>query len=224
MKVLVVDDHVLFRKGLVNLLSSQEDIEVIGEADDGFEALEKTRDLMPDIILMDITMPRCDGLEATRLIKAEMPYARIVILTVSEEESDLYQAVKHGAQGYLLKSVDPDDLFRLIRAVNHGEAQISPPVASNILAEFSSAVSPPPAPEDALTSREREVLDLVARGATNKGIAASLSITENTVKNHLKNILEKLHFQNRVQAAAYAVRHELARRSPPPRSKPEGRT
>ncbi|MDP2659199.1 MAG: response regulator transcription factor [Dehalococcoidia bacterium] len=218
MKVLVVDDHILFRKGLVNLLSSQEDIEVIGEADDGFEALGKTRDLMPDIILMDITMPQCDGLEATRLIKAEMPYAKIIMLTVSEAESDLYQAIKHGAQGYLLKSLDPDDLFRLIRAVNNGEAQIPPPVASNILAEFASVASPEPAPEDALTSREREVLDLVSRGATNKGIAASLSITENTVKNHLKNILEKLHFQNRVQAAAYAVRHGLARRSPPPKS------
>ncbi len=218
MKVLVVDDHALFHIGLVNLLSSQEDIEVIGEAEDGFEALEKARVLMPDIILMDIAMPLCDGLEATRLIKAEMPYAKIIILTVSEAVSDVYQAIKHGAQGYFLKSLDPDDLFRMVRAVNQGEAHISPPVASRILAEFSRSESPEPALEDALTSRERQVLDLVARGATNRSIAASLSIAENTVKNHLKNILGKLRVQNRVQAAAYVAGHGLAKRFPAPKS------
>ena len=221
MKMLVVDDHILFRKGLVNLLSSQDDIDVAGEADDGLEALEKARELMPDIILMDIAMPRCDGLEATRLINAEMPYAKIVILTVSESETDLFQAIKDGAQGYLLKSLEPEELFRLIRGVQRGEAPISAPMAAKILAEFSSQASREPAPEDALTSREKEVLEQVVYGATNREIASSLSITENTVKNHLKNILEKLHLQNRVQAAAYAVKQGIVARPAPvnPRSR-----
>lgn len=208
-RILAVDDHVLFRKGLVNLLSCQEDMEVVGEADDGMAALEMARTLMPDIILMDIAMPECDGLEATRLIKAEMPYAKIVILTVSEAEGDLFQAIKYGARGYLLKSLEPEELFRLLRGVQLGEAPISPAMAGKIIDEFAARAAKQPAAEDALTSREREVLELLAWGATNKDMALKLSISENTVKNHLKNILEKLHLQNRVQAAAYAVRQGL---------------
>ena len=215
MRVLVVDDHILFRKGLVNLLSSQDDIEVAGEADSGLEALELARALMPDVILMDISMPGCDGLEATRLIKAQMPYGKIVILTVSEAEADLFQAVKYGAQGYLLKSIEPEELFRLIRGVQCGEAPLSPLMAAKILDDFSAGRAQEPAPEATLTSREREVLELLAGGATNRDMAIALAISENTVKNHLKNVLEKLHLQNRVQAAAYAVRQGIVGSSPP---------
>lgn len=212
-RILVVDDHILFRKGLINLLASQEDMEVVGDADNGHEGLEKARDLMPDIILMDIAMPECNGLEATRLIKAEMPYARIVVLTVSEAETDLFQAIKDGAQGYLLKSLEPDELFRLLRGVQRGDAPLSPHMATKILAEFSQPKAEDQIPEDTLTGREREVLELLIWGKTNKQIASDLSITENTVKNHLKNILEKLHLQNRVQVAAYALKQGLLKKS-----------
>lgn len=210
-RALVADDHALFRKGLVTLLtSSRTGIEVVGEASDGFEAQKLARELMPDIILMDITMPGCDGLEATRRIKAEMPYVKIVILTVSDAEQDLFQAMKAGAHGYLLKNMEPEELIRHLKDAQQGEAAISAVVAAKILAEFSRKITPEPRPEDTLTRRERQVLELVARGHTNREIASSLSITENTAKNHLKNILEKLHLQNRVQATAFAISRGLA--------------
>jgi DNA-binding NarL/FixJ family response regulator len=208
-RILVVDDHVLFRKGLVNLLSGQEDLEVVGEADEGDSALEKARELMPDIVLMDISMPHRDGLEATKRIKAEMPYVRIVVLTVSEAEEDLFQAIKSGAQGYLLKNLEPEELFNLLRGVQRGEAPISPRMATRILKEFTRQRPQEQAPEDSLTQREREVLGLVVRGATNREIATTLFISENTVKNHLRNILEKLHLQNRVQVVTYALQQGL---------------
>lgn len=218
MRVLVADDHVLFRKGLVTLLtSSRAGIEVVGEASNGFEAMELAQELMPDIILMDITMPSCNGLEATRLIKAEMPYVKIIILTVSEAEQDLFQAIKVGAHGYLLKNLEPEDLIRHLKDVQKGEAAISPAVAIKIMAEFSRKMALDPGPGDTLTRRERQVLELVARGDTNRAIASSLCITENTVKNHLRNILEKLHLQNRVQATAFAIEHGLATRPSVPR-------
>jgi len=213
-KALVADDHILFRKGLVTLLaSSRAGIEVVGEASNGFEAMELARELIPDIILMDITMPGCNGLEATRLIKAKMPHVRIIILTVSEADQDLFHAIKVGAHGYLLKNLEPEDLIRYLKDVQKGEAAISPSIATKILAEFSRKMALEPGPEDTLTLREKQVLQLVARGDTNRAIASSLSITENTVKNHLRNILEKLHLQNRVQATAFALEHGLATRS-----------
>lgn len=217
-RVVAADDHALFRKGLVTLLSSSRaGIEVVGEANNGLEALELARELMPDIILMDITMPVCNGLEATRLIKAEMPYVKIIILTVSDAEQDLFQAIKVGAHGYLLKNLEPEDLIHHLKGVQKGEAAISPTVASKILAEFSRRMALEPGPEDALTRRERQVLQLVARGDTNRAIASALCITENTVKNHLGNILEKLHLQNRVQATAFALQHGLATKPSAPR-------
>jgi DNA-binding NarL/FixJ family response regulator len=212
-RILLADDHALFRKGLAGILALDESIEIVGEAGDGHGALEQARSLMPDVILMDISMPGMDGLEATRLIKAEMPYVRIVILTASDGERSLFDAVKSGAQGYLLKSIGPEALVGALRGVSQGEAPVSRLMAGRLLEEFArQAVGPMDA--DRLTSREREVLELVARGKSNKEIATVLSIAENTVKNHLKNILEKLHLQNRVQVATYALQKGLVAGTP----------
>lgn len=206
-RVLIVDDHTLFRRGVSTLLSGREDMEVVGEAADGREAVERARDLMPDVILMDIKMPEMDGLAATKQIKAELPYVRIMMLTVSETDEDLFEAVKAGAQGYLLKNVDPDYLVACVQQVQRGEVPIAPTMAAKILRELTAPAEHAP-PE--LTGRERQVLELLAEGLANKEIAFSLKISENTVKNHLRNILEKLHLQNRVQAALYAVKMGLA--------------
>lgn len=205
-RVLLADDHVLFRRGLAGLLAGRDDIEVVGEAGDGQQVIDRARELMPDVILMDVRMPGIGGLEATRRIKEEMPYVRIVILTVSESEEDLFAAVKGGAQGYLLKNIDPDDLIACLQQVQRGEAPLAPPMAAKILHEFAA---PTPRPGPTLTARERQVLELVARGDANKEIARHLQISENTVKNHLRNILEKLHLQNRVQAVMYALREGI---------------
>ena len=216
MRVLLVDDHALFRKGLASLIGPLEDMEVVGEAGDGREALERARELMPDLILMDIQMPGWDGLKATQLIKEEMPYVKIVMLTISDEDKDLFEAIKSGAQGYLLKNIEPEELFELLRGVYRGEAPISGLTAARILDEFARLAEKEtwvPIAGNNLTPREKEVLQLVAQGATNKEIASQLFIAENTVKNHLRNILAKLHLQNRVQAAAYALREGLMRDS-----------
>lgn len=211
-RVLLADDHTLFRKGVATLLASQTDFEVVGEAINGYEALQKAREIMPDLILMDIWMPECDGLEATRRIKEEMPYVKIVMLTVSDDDHSLFEAIKCGAQGYLLKNLEPQELFDLLRGVFRGEAPISRPLAARILDEFArqargegqlAQLSP------ILTPREREVLCLIAEGMSNKEIATTLCITENTVKNHLRNIMKKLHLKNRVQIAVYAVKEGL---------------
>ncbi|MEE8163332.1 MAG: response regulator transcription factor [Anaerolineae bacterium] len=213
-RMLLVDDHALFRKGLISLFSSQKDLEVVGEAEDGQEAVEKTRELMPDIILMDITMPNCDGLEATRLILDEMPYVRIVMLTVSEDEDNLYQAIKSGAVGYLLKDLEPDLLYGLMRSVADGQVAISPAMAGKILAEYTRGRETNGGVTRArrITERETEILQLVAEGLGNKEIAHRLCISESTVRNHLHNILDKLHLQNRVQLAMYASRQGIVGR------------
>lgn len=220
-RVLVADDHPLFRKGVASLLSAEPGFEVIGEAANGQEAIEKARDLMPDVILMDVSMPGVNGLEATQRIKQEIPYVRIVILTASDEDQNLFEAIKHGAQGYLLKKIDPPTLFRTLRGAMEGEAPLSRGMATTLLAEFarqSRRSSPPPTPTGLLTEREKEVLGLLAGGKTNKEIAGALAIAENTVKNHLKNILEKLHLENRVQAATYATREGLVQKPPQTKS------
>jgi len=213
-RILLVDDHTLFRKGLVSLLSTQKDFVIVGEASNGLEAIDKAKEFMPDIILMDIWMPKCNGLDATKRIKEEMPYVKIVMLTVSDDDYTLFEAIKAGAQGYLLKNLEPQELFELIRGVIRGEAPISRSLAAKILDEFAKTskrgdslnkVSP------GLTAREKEVLQLLVEGASNKDIAKKLNITENTVKNHLRNIMEKLHLQNRVQLAVYALRKGIVR-------------
>lgn len=219
--VLLVDDHALFRQGLASLLSSQDGIEVVGQASNGHEALEKARELVPDLILMDIKMPGLNGLEATKLIKEELPHTRIVILTVSEDDQDLFDAVRNGAEGYLLKTLRAEELFELLKGVFRGEAPISPSMARKLLHEFAqlsrrqgAEQEHPSASKEDLTRREKEVLQLLSDGATDKEIAAQLCISRRTVKNHVHNILEKLQLQNRVQATAYALREGLVRGQP----------
>lgn len=215
-RVLVVDDHALFRKGVAGLLRDTDGFVVVGEARDGREAVAKAQALTPDVVLMDVYMPGVDGLEATRRIKQVLPSVRIVMLTVSEEDRSLFEALKAGAHGYLLKSVEPEELFRTLRGVVRGEAFLTPSMASKLLEEFSRRDgAETTAPAGGMSPREWEVLELLTRGAVNKEIAAVLRISENTVKNHLKHIMEKLHAENRVQVVAYALRKGLVRRSPP---------
>lgn len=212
-RVMLVDDHVLFRKGLASLLAETSGFEVVGEASDGEEAVEKASELMPDVILMDIYMPRRNGLQAARLIKRHLPYVRIVMLTVSETDGNLFEALKSGAQGYLVKAIQPEELYDMVRRAARGDAPFSPHLAARVVDEFGRLARDGPQGEG-LSPREREVLGLVASGATNKEIAAAFGISENTVRNHLRNILEKLHLQNRTQVAAYAVREGLATEPP----------
>ncbi len=215
-RVLLADDHSLFRRGVAAALADQPDIQVVGEAIDGLQAVVKAQELFPDLVLMDISMPGMDGLEATRRITVDLPHVKIVILTIAEEDENLFEAIKAGAQGYLLKNVEPRALVQTLRAVFRGEASMPRRMAAKILAEFARQAQMSQAtarPETCLTGREREVLGLVAGGATNKEIATRLGISPSTVKNHLRNILEKLHLENRVQAAAFALREGLA---PPP--------
>jgi two-component system nitrate/nitrite response regulator NarL len=219
-RILLVDDQLLFRKGLRALLDDQEDMEVVGEAADGLQALDRARAAAPDVVLMDIHMPVCNGVEATRKIKLELPETKVVALTVSDEDDDLFEAIKSGAEGYLLKDLRPEELYDLLRGVMKGETPISPAVASKLLSEFRTRPRRdlPETPGWDLTARELEVLQLVTSGLSNAEIAARLHIVEGTVKNHLHNILEKLHLENRVQAAAYAIREGLV--EPPSKERP----
>lgn len=216
-RVLLADDHPLFRNGVASLLATR-DYEVVGQAGTGAEAARLAAELRPDLILMDIRMPGLNGLAATRLIKASHPDIRIVILTVSEEDADLFEAVKSGAAGYLPKSLEAEPFFDLLVAVLRGEAGLTPGLAQKILREFArpGAGQPaaPPAPNAGdLTPREREVLALVGQGATNAEIAAQLVVSENTVKFHMKNILQKLHARNRAEVVAFALRAGVTLRS-----------
>ncbi len=206
-RVLLADDHALFRRGLSTLLAKEKGFEVVGEAQDGDEAFQKARELMPDIVLMDVYMPGCDGLTATRRIKKALPNVKVVILTISEEDKNLFEAIKCGAHGYLLKKIEPKELFEMLRGVSSGEAPISRATATKILNEFAKQIQsiPEETAGEKLSPREQEVLELITKGLTNKEIGNKLNITENTVKNHLKNILEKLHLENRVQAATFAL-------------------
>ena len=211
-KVLVVDDHALFRRGIIEVLTNQKNLEVVGEATDGLEAIEKAEEIAPDVILMDINMPHCSGLEATQALQTKMPQVNILVLTVSESESDLFAAMKFGAKGYILKNTEPEELIHAISHIAQGGVIVSPIMATKLLTEFREPKAEREATQKAetgLSPREGEVLQLVAQGATNKQIADSLFISENTVKTHLRSIMEKLHLANRSQAAAYAVKRGL---------------
>lgn len=208
-RVMLVDDHALFREGLRMIVSSQPDMEVVGEASDGLEAAVKAEELKPDLILMDIQMPVCDGIEATRRIKKFLPEIIIVMLTVRDDEEKLFEAIKSGAQGYLLKQMNSTELMSLLRQAIHGDAAIPPKLAGMMLEEFRrlSKFMPVELPEDAssqLSKREQEVLGLVAAGYSDKEIANSLTLSVHTVKTHLRNILSKLHVGGRRDAARIA--------------------
>jgi DNA-binding NarL/FixJ family response regulator len=211
---MLVDDHALFRRGVAAALTEDQGFEVVGEASNGTEAVERAADLMPDVILMDVYMPRCDGITATRLIKARLPYVSIVMLTVSDTDHNLFEALKAGALGYLQKKIDPQELRDMLRRAARGEAPLSPETAARVVDEFSRLGRGAAHDGEGLTARERAVLEEVARGASNKEIAAALLISENTVRNHLRNILQKLHLQNRTQVAAYALREGLVENAP----------
>jgi DNA-binding NarL/FixJ family response regulator len=210
-RVAVVDDQELFRRGLTMLLGVEDDIEVVGEAGDGVAGTELAISAAPDVILMDVRMPKRSGIEACVAIKEAAPAARIIMLTVSDEEADLYEAVKNGASGYLLKDSSIDEVAQAIRVVSDGQSLISPSMAIKLLDEFKqmSRSDRQQVPTPRLTERELEVLKLVARGMANKDIASALFISENTVKNHVRNILEKLQLHSRMEAVMYAVKEKL---------------
>ncbi len=210
MRILIADDHALFRDGLRSLLEAR-GVEVVDEARNGREAVELARAHRPDVVLMDLAMPELSGLQATKLISAELPGVKVVVLTASEEDADLFEAIKSGAQGYLRKDLESGKLFDLLEGVAHGEPAFTPGFARKVIDELAR---PTPPREEGLagliTDREREVLDLLVQGVTsNRELARRLVVSENTVKYHLRNILSKLHLHNRAEVVAYALRHGL---------------
>jgi NarL family two-component system response regulator LiaR len=207
-RILIADDHAIVRRGLRTLIASEPGMEVVGEAGDGAEAVQKARALLPDVILMDTVMPRQSGLEAIQEIKADDARARILVLTSFAEDEQIFPAVKAGALGYLLKDSSPDQLLEAIYDVYRGEPSLHPAIALKLMRELNRPSDLPPT-EDPLTEREVEVLRLVARGMTNQEIAETLTISDRTVANHVGNILGKLHLANRTQAALYALRERL---------------
>jgi DNA-binding NarL/FixJ family response regulator len=213
LRIMLVDDHDLFRKGVAALLAfRKKDLKVVGEASDGRQAVQCARETLPDVVLMDIHMPNGGGLEAIKAIKQEVPNVRIVMLTVSDSDADLFAAIRNGADGYLLKNLKPDRLFEMLEGIRQGQSPISDSLTTKVLGELrqhDEAKAAPPIEKYGLTERDIQVLECVARGKTNREIAETLCITENTVKIHLHNILEKLHVDNRVQAAMYAAREGL---------------
>jgi two-component system NarL family response regulator len=215
-RVLIVDDHALYRRGLQTVLETEDGIQVVGEAADGVEAVSVAEEKAPDVIVMDVSMPKRGGIEACRAIKARMPSARILMLTSSDEEANLFEAVRAGANGYLLKDVPPEEVADGIRRLHDGQSLVSPMMAAKLLSEFKqiSERDVPAAPATGLelprlTERELGILKLVAQGRLNREIGAELFISENTVRNHIRNILDKLQMHSRMEAAMYAVRQRL---------------
>lgn len=217
-RILLVDDQPLFRGAIAALVAHQEDMEVVGEAENGLDGVEQARALRPDIVIMDVEMPVMNGVEAVRLLNEQGIDTKVIMLTVSEADEHVLEALRLGAHGYLLKNLRPEQLFEMLRGVVRDETPISPAVAGKLLRDLrapaSRAVGAPAPATEQITRRELEILRLVAEGLSNKEIGRRLSITEGTVKNHVHNALEKLHMDNRIQAAAFIVRQGLGR---PPR-------
>jgi DNA-binding NarL/FixJ family response regulator len=218
MKILIADEQALFRYSLRSLLETR-GLEVLGEARNGREAVDLSRQLKPDLVLMDLAMPEMDGFAATRLIRAEQPEVKVVILTACDDDSKLFEAIKAGAQGYLLKNLEAEAFFSLLDGVDRGEPALTPALARRLLQELArpaQAAAPQQHP-DALTDREREVLELLVNGVTsNRKLAKQLGVSENTVKFHVRNILDKLHLHNRAQVVGYAIRHGMVETGPEP--------
>ncbi len=216
MKILIADDHALFRDGLRSLLEAR-GYQVIGEAKNGRDTVELTRQLRPNVVLMDLAMPEMDGLAATRVICAEMPEVKVAVLTASDDDAKLFEAIKSGAQGYLLKDLQASGFFALLEGLERGEPALTPALARKVLAELARPASthkevPDP---DALTEREQEVLELMVSGVTsNRKLANGLGVSENTVKFHVRNILDKLHVHNRAQVVGYALRTGMVAPAP----------
>lgn len=204
--VLVVDDHTLFRRGVTSVIGTQPDMKVVAEAANGREAVEAAREYLPDVVLMDLSMPEVNGVEATRLLLEEMPETNVLILTISEKDEDLFNAMKAGAKGYLLKGAGPEELVRAIAHVAEGGVIISPAMAPKLLFEIGTEPKPAEKEETGLSPRETEILQLIADGLTDREIAERLFISVNTAKTHLKNILAKLQLKSRAQIAAYEAK------------------
>lgn len=216
-RVLVVDDQPLFRMAISSLINDEPDLEVVAQAENGLLAVERAREAEPDVVLMDVEMPVMDGIEAAGLMQEHVPDAKVLMLSVVEDDERLVEAVRRGVHGYLLKDLRPDQLFEMIRAAMRDESPVSPALVGRLFAQLRGGTRPPaPAPalepRAALSERELEILRLVADGLTNRQIGRQLHITEGTVKNHVHNALHKLHMENRIQAAAYVVRHGLGLR------------
>ena len=214
-KVLVVDDHDLFRRGLIEVLEEEDDLEVIGEAKNGKEAITRAGELSPDVVFMDLNMPGQNGIESTAYLTQKWPELKVLVLTVSEEAADLYNALSVGARGYVLKISNPQEIIDALRQVHQGWVVVSPAMAPRFLSDLGEHSDAPaasaltgasPGRETQLTAREQEILRLVARGMANSEIATELTVSENTVKTHIKNILGKLHMKSRIEAANYASR------------------
>ncbi len=205
-RILIADDHAVVRAGLLGIISLEKDFQVVGEAGDGIQAVEKAVELQPDVILMDILMPRANGLEALVAIREKLPQAKVLFLTVSSDESDLFNALRYGAQGYILKNSNIENVLEAIRMTAAGEAILSLSLATKLVAEFKKSQGP----EAALTDREREVLRLTGEGQTNSEIAKKLFIEDTTVRTHLQRLIYKLHLKNRAEAIAYAQRNNLS--------------
>ncbi len=217
MRILIADDHALFRDALKSLLAAR-DFDVVGEAANGREAVDLAWKLKPDVVLMDLSMPEVDGLEATKQLTAELPDVRVVVLTASDDDASLFEAIKSGARGYLVKDLESSDFFNLLEGVGRGEPALTPALARKVLEEFArprrraSSTQDDP---DALTQRETDVLELMVQGVTsNRKLAQALEVSENTVKFHVRNILDKLHLNNRAQVVAYALRNRLIETPP----------
>ena len=208
-RILIADDHAIVREGLMALIATEPDLELVGEATDGIQAVSKAQALRPDVILLDLMMPRMDGVEAINEIKKSWQDARIIVLTSFSDDEKVFSAIRSGALGYLLKDSSPSDLLQAISTVANGEGFLSPAIASKVMREINQPPKLPPT-QDPLTEREVEILQLVAQGLTNDGIAEKLVVSERTVRTHVSNILAKLQLANRTQAALYALKEGLA--------------